>query len=232
MTTTPRLPYDFHEAIQQDRSIACQIYDSLHDAKEADNQNKQQLSRLDRLEDLAERLENLAETNNKQIQANADAIAQLTSEYKNAANDMGNDIKTIKGWYAENRLRQQPHVIPITLGLNFVHRLDNQELTEMLQAHSTGISLDNQTSFKIADLITENTNPQGETVYVAIEVSFSADQEDVRRAVRNANFLTRFTGCQAIPVIASARNHPSLQRDLDSGRVHWHSIPQPRITIS
>ena len=63
-----------------------------------------------------------------------------------------------------------------------------------------------------------------DTVYVAVEVSFTANKRDVDRAQRNAEFLKRFTGCRAKPAIASVKNDDYVSDQVDRGSVHWHSI--------
>ena len=59
----------------------------------------------------------------------------------------------------------------------------------------------------------------------AVEVSYTAGQEDTRRAIRNARILEEQTGQPARAVIASNRNTREVQAVIDSGQVYWHSLP-------
>ena len=65
----------------------------------------------------------------------------------------------------------------------------------------------------------------GETVrYVAVEASYTGGRRDTDRAVRNANFLTQFTGRPARAAVASVRNTEEINPMLESGDVYWYEI--------
>ena len=55
-------------------------------------------------------------------------------------------------------------------------------------------------------------------LYVALEISFTADRRDTDHAMRNAGLLTQFTGRPARAAIASIRNDQETQELVDSGR--------------
>lgn len=78
-------------------------------------------------------------------------------------------------------------------------------------------------SFREADLVVMATNGP-DIVYVAVEVSFTANKSDADRAQRNAELLTRFTGCHAKAAIASVKNDDYVKEQVDQGLIHWHSI--------
>ena len=63
-------------------------------------------------------------------------------------------------------------------------------------------------------------------IYIAVEVSFTADERDTDRALRNADFLERFTGHRARAAIASVRNDDHVTEQVEKGLVHWYSIDQ------
>jgi hypothetical protein len=71
-------------------------------------------------------------------------------------------------------------------------------------------------SFRLADLVMEVANPDGETAYVAVEISFTVNGRDVTRAVRNAGFLSRFTGRPARVAVAGARLDERIRDRLES----------------
>ena len=50
-----------------------------------------------------------------------------------------------------------------------------------------------------------------EIVYIAVEISFTADKRDSDRAIRNSAMLEQFTGCQARAVVASVKNDDYVQ---------------------
>ena len=59
---------------------------------------------------------------------------------------------------------------------------------------------------------------------VAVEASHTADRHDTGRALRNAMYLTGFTGQTAIAVIASVENDTEVQTQVSSEIVRWHRL--------
>ena len=68
------------------------------------------------------------------------------------------------------------------------------------------------------------TDPAGEECYVAVEVSYTANGRDTARAVRNAQFLTRFTGRRAHAVVAGLRFDDRIRPSVKSGEVSWFQL--------
>ena len=63
-------------------------------------------------------------------------------------------------------------------------------------------------------------------VYVAVEISYTADRRDCDRAERNAQYLARLKGCPAHDAVASFRNDRELQSLVDAGKIHWHQLTE------
>lgn len=70
----------------------------------------------------------------------------------------------------------------------------------------------------------EAANQDGETAYVAVEVSFAVKEWDLTKAVRNAGFLTRFTGRPARAVVAGACLEDRIHNRLESEGVFWYEL--------
>ena len=106
------------------------------------------------------------------------------------------------------------------MGLQFVRTLTASYLMEM-----AGNQLDRETgrSFRRADLVIEAIK-DGAPQYVALEVSYTADQRDSGRALRNAGFLTRFTGRKATAGVASVRNTHEVEQLVESDELYWHPL--------
>ena len=64
----------------------------------------------------------------------------------------------------------------------------------------------------------------GDTHYIAVEASHTADARDTASARRNAELLQRFTGCPAHAAIASVHNDQDIRAEIDGGEVHWHTL--------
>ena len=111
------------------------------------------------------------------------------------------------------------------LGFTFQDALTRRELNAMIGPQGyTDVSSGDRQSFVRADLVVMTTNADGDTHYIAVEASYTADERDTRRARRNADLLRRFTGCPAHAVIASVRNVDSVQAEIDDGTIHWYTL--------
>ena len=79
--------------------------------------------------------------------------------------------------------------------------------------------------FRDADLIIEAASG-AEAVYVAVEMSYTANRRDSDRAERNARYLAQHEGCLARAAVASVRNDHELQGLIDAGDIHWHQLAE------
>ena len=80
-------------------------------------------------------------------------------------------------------------------------------------------------SFRMADLVMEVADANGDTCYIAVEASYTADKRDTARALRNARYMTHFTGAPAYAAIASTYLDNRIADILNSGQVYWYEIP-------
>ena len=133
---------------------------------------------------------------------------------------MEGDSGTLKGYWARNTAVSDAAGIAQDMGLEFVRTLTASDLMEM-----SGSQLDRETgrSFRRADLVIEAIK-DGAPQYVALEVSYTADQRDSGRALRNAGILTRLTGRKATAGVASVRNTHEVEQLVESGELYWHPL--------
>ena len=133
---------------------------------------------------------------------------------------MEGDSGTLKGYWARNTAVSDAPGIAHDMGLEFVRTLTAGDLMEM-----SGDQLEQDTgrSFRRADLVIEAIK-DGAPQYVALEVSYTADQRDSGRALRNAGLLTQFTGRKATASVASVRNTHEVEQLMESGELHWHPL--------
>ena len=143
-------------------------------------------------------------------------------------NGLRNDIGPIKAAHVRNAVREEVHDIARAVQCTFVRILDREQVYGLLQGQDTaGISGNELTSFRNADLIIEATDNRGAFCYLAVEVSFTADSRDTARAVRNAGFLTRFTGRPAFAGVAGVRFDDEISSGVDGAflyQVHERSL--------
>ena len=104
--------------------------------------------------------------------------------------------------------REDAPIITSDMGLRWQKTLERSELGVIAdEAQRSGlaaaISRDDMRRFRRADLVVEAADSNGATRYIAVEVSYTADDRDTERATRHAEYLTRFTGVPAYAAIAS-----------------------------
>ena len=190
--------------------------------------------RVDRLTERIEQVEGqLAQVTEQVAQLTervdrlTEQLAQLTERMDRRFNQIDNDFTWVKGRAAMDAAREQSHAMAAALGLRRQLHLHGNEIIDLTRHQdTTDISVGDLASFSRADLIMEATDAAGETHYIAVEVSFTADARDTRRAIRNANYLTRFTGRPAHAVVAAFRRDREIQPDIDSGRALWHQLDE------
>ncbi len=108
----------------------------------------------------------------------------------------------------ERAAREDAPIITSDMGLRWQKTLERSELGVIADEAqridlAVGISRDNMRRFRRADLVVEAVDSDGATCYIAVEVSYTADDRDTKRATRHAEYITRFTGVPAYAAIAS-----------------------------
>ena len=153
--------------------------------------------------------------------------------------EIRDDIGMLKGYVTEAAVIRYADDVAIELGLRRVSTLSVNQLMDMIEsADTTGMfdspqsRRDNLRSFRRADLIMEARypkEPNGETCYIAVESSYTVNGRDTRRALRNAEYLERFTQKKAHAVVAGVHLDERIREDVDSGRVFWYEIEERMI---
>ena len=135
------------------------------------------------------------------------------------------DIGNMRADYARRNAINEAGDIAQDMGFRLLRTLTSSDLRAMYDAgDNAGISRGALLSFRRADLVIAVADGDGATHYIAVEVSYTADERDTGRALRNAGLLTRFTGCPAHAAIASVRNDDRIRHLIDGGQVHWHQL--------
>lgn len=138
------------------------------------------------------------------------------------------NIGILKGNVARRVLRDHHETILESLRLDFVDILQRSDLTRLVRnsGMANQIEFGQRRSFYAADLVLAGTDAAGDTHYVAAEASFTADSRDTDRAIRNAEFLTRFTGQPSHSVVASVFNDREVQELVNAGAIHWFRLDE------
>ncbi len=154
-----------------------------------------------------------------------DNVEQRLGNVETAVKSIRDDLAPLKGTHARNAALREADLIAEELGFTLVRTLNQQDLKALVQSQNTAdIPVNELRSFRRADLIMEAADRAGETCYLAVEVSFTANGRDTTRAVRNAGFLSRFTGRRCRAVVAGLHRDNRIQTSIESGAVSWYQL--------
>ena len=194
-------------------------FEDILDAMERDPALRDALRRHILTDELLQMPVRLEQFITEQREFNED-MRERTSNTLTRLDRMEGDSGTLKGYWARNTAVSDAAGIAQDMGLEFVRTLTASDLMEMSRNQ-----LDRETgrSFRRADLVIEATK-DGAPQYVALEVSYTADQRDSGRALRNAGLLTQFTGRKATASVASVRNTHEVEQLVESGELYWHPL--------
>ncbi len=135
------------------------------------------------------------------------------------------DLGQLKGVHARNVALADAPIIARDLNLRRTKNLTQEELLDLIDAADTsGIHVGDLRSFRVADLIMEARAVDGTICYVAVEISYTANGRDTRRAIRNAKFIARFTGKRSFAVVSGLHRDDRIQDSIESGEVFWHQL--------
>jgi hypothetical protein len=147
-----------------------------------------------------------------------------------------NDIGMLKGEFTHAAVLKFADDIAIELGLRRVENLSANQLVDMAEsADTTGMfdspqsRRDNLRSFRRADLIMEARDANGERCYVAVESSYRINGRDTNRAIRNAEYLEKFTKRKAYAAVSGVRLDNRVREIVESGRLFWYEIEENSI---
>ena len=135
------------------------------------------------------------------------------------------DVGFIKGRFIYDIVRGDAGVIASEMGFALAHTLTRADLMNITRLQETTDSpRGDMQSFHRADLIMQVTDSENRPHYIAVEASFTVNGRDSRRALRNAELITRFTGQPAHPALAGVRSDQDIRQLFESGQLYWYEI--------
>ena len=142
------------------------------------------------------------------------------------------DVGMLKGAHARNAALREAPFIADGLRLRWVKDLTPVDLWELTDRAPADIPTNQLRSFRRADLVAEATSlDNGETCYIAVEISFTANGRDTTRAQRNAAFLAQFTGRRTYAAVAGMRRDRRIEELIEAGEVFWYQL-DPAILVA
>ena len=165
----------------------------------------------------------------RRFNARAEGFMDSTSR---AIDRLRRDTGNMRASHARVETARDAGGIAHDMGFTFIRALAPDDLLAMVRNNdTTDLGDGDLRSFRLADLVLNASDANGGVHWIAVEISYTADERDSNRALRNARLLTRFTGHPAHAAIASIRNDDRIQGMIDSGQVYWHRLedrdPEP-----
>ena len=152
-------------------------------------------------------------------------IDSLAAEVNAKVDGIRQDLGEVRGGHARNAVLRNAALVANGLGCQLISEVPQgiilgfSKLAEFNNEASNDVK-----SFQQADLVLYVSDDQGSPAYLAVEASFTVAGRDVDRAMRNARYLTRYTGLRAEPVVAGVEVLPEAQERIDNGEARLHRI--------
>ena len=178
--------------------------------------------------EMPQRLAEFIEATNRRFEKIEDHFGNLETGVKGLKSDvkrLTDDVGNLKGAHAKSVAVAEADLIAESVGLRLTRLLTGQEVGDLSRSQDVSdIPRNEMISFRRADVVMEAADADGELCYVAVEVSYTVNERDAVRAVRNANMLARFTGKPARAVVAGLRLDNRVKSEVESGKVFWHEM--------
>ena len=175
-----------------------------------------------RLSNLEESLANLSGEVRLFVAATDRRLSIVESDISTLKNQMGD----IRGHIVYDIVRDEAPLLAGNMGFQFsaiLHRGDLQRLTQ--SSDVSWMAPQDLQSFQRADLVIDAIDPSGEPHYIVVEISYTVNGYDPRRAIRNAGYLSRITGVPATPAVAGAILDHHIHDSVAAEGIFWYSIP-------
>ena len=165
-------------------------------------------AKVDRLMELPAKVDKLQEDVSMLMELPA-KVDRLHEEVR----QITTDLAPIRGSHARDAAQRAVRRIARIVNCRLQEQLNDDDLYDFTANNdTTGITPEDLKSFENADIVLRASHrDSGEIHYIAVEASFTGGEDDTRRALRNARYLTRFTGQPAHAVVAAlALRHGDL----------------------
>ena len=163
---------------------------------------------------------------NKVMVERLNAIGVDVETLKDDVKILKDGVGDIKGKFARFEVAREARLITFDLGVQYLREVERDEIASWAQELShKGFPTPDLRSFRKADLVVEASADDG-IAYVVVEVSYTADQRDTNRVLRNCAYIRQLTSCEVKPVVASVKNDHHVSQQIEEQLVHWHQIDE------
>jgi hypothetical protein len=129
-----------------------------------------------------------------------DEQSRFNDEQRRFNRQVTRDLSQLKGAHAYNETVRRGHIIARRMGLRKARTLTGDDLVDMIEIADTS-DMDPRAidSFVDADLVMEATDRDGETVYIAMEISYTANRNDTRPPPATSSYSHDSPASQRVP---------------------------------
>ena len=168
-----------------------------------------------------------AETNSRlsKLEAGQDRLESGQDRLERRVNTLVDAVGVLKGAHAVSVAERDYEAIAIYMGFVRATLLSRADILRIGMSPVIQYrGRDELRSFRRADIIMEAFDAADEKTYIAVEVSYTVDQRDTSRAIRNAEILTEVKGLPALSAVCGLDVVREVEGVISSGDVYWHQF--------
>ena len=171
--------------------------------------------------ELPEKFAEFVKVTNERFDKLGGRFDRLGSQVQSLQDDVG----MLKGAHARSAAIREASSIAREMNFYRTKNFSQDDLWALIdRADTVDIPKNVLRSFRRADLIMEAADQDGETCYIAVEISFTVNGRDTTRALRNAEFMTQFTGKPAHAAVVGLRRDDRIHDLIKRGDVFWYQL--------
>ena len=160
-----------------------------------------------RMDALAARMDALTESVTELTKNVAELTARMDALSRQVALNTRH-IGDMKNRFMVRSVTDDAALIADDMGLTWLRTLNRADIIALANSavasgKAASIPTNYLRRFRRADLMIEAADAQGGHCHIAVEISYTADERDTERSIRNAGYLTRFTDLPAYAAVAS-----------------------------
>lgn len=180
---------------------------------------------VEKMDKFVEEMNRFAATTNRRFE-------ELEQRMDRRFNKMDIDHGRFRAAHARTAAVRQAPGIAADMGFQWTRCLGMHHLLNMITNGDTSdIDPIDLRKFRNADLIIEAVDDQGETCYIATEISYTADARDTDRAIMFAEFIKKFTSRKAHAAIAALSIDNRIRNITQSGDVFWYRLEDDDLEV-
>ena len=161
-------------------------------------------------------------------------LKRLTDDVSQLTDDVGqlkrltDDVGQLKGFHVRAVALQRTGSIAKNLDLSEFHILTHDEIgilaNRLGRLPDFDVEENDRLSFAAADMIIEAHDKDRIKHYIAAEISYTANRDDVRRVVRNAGYLRMVTSSTCHAVVIGCEKTADVDDAIADRSISWHII--------